>query len=220
MRRFIRHRPSPAMVVACVALLVALGGTSYAAIRLPANSVGTRHIKNGAVTSLKIKNNTITGSDVREATLAKVPRAGTADFATDAQLAEEAVSAGTAENAFKLNGMESGAFAPATTVVRYAVVFGPGTVGSHRGVEQANVSHPATGVTCIDGLNPAPREATATLRFGAVAGSEIYVKTAPAGEDLCAGRQVGVLTYDVTVTEPPLALVYTLQDKPFTIAIY
>src|SRR5436190_14489097 len=45
MTRF-RKRPSPATVIACLALAVALGGTSYAAIRLPANSVTTRQVKN------------------------------------------------------------------------------------------------------------------------------------------------------------------------------
>ena len=41
MRRILRHRPSPALVVACLALTIALGGTSYAAVTLPRNSVGT-----------------------------------------------------------------------------------------------------------------------------------------------------------------------------------
>ena len=49
------RRPSPAMVVACVALAVALGGTSYAAVALPKNSVGTKQLKPGAVTSAKIR---------------------------------------------------------------------------------------------------------------------------------------------------------------------
>ena len=40
--------------VGLLALLVALGGTSYAAINLPRNSVGTKHIKRGAVTLPKI----------------------------------------------------------------------------------------------------------------------------------------------------------------------
>lgn len=40
-----RFRPSPAMVVACLALLVALGGTGYAATRLPPNSVTTVQVK-------------------------------------------------------------------------------------------------------------------------------------------------------------------------------
>jgi hypothetical protein len=39
-------RPSPAMVVACTALLISLGGVSYAAITLPANSVTTKQVKN------------------------------------------------------------------------------------------------------------------------------------------------------------------------------
>jgi hypothetical protein len=41
-------------VVAYIALFVALGGTSYAAIKLPANSVGTRQIKNHAITPIKL----------------------------------------------------------------------------------------------------------------------------------------------------------------------
>lgn len=46
MRWFRRFRPSPAMVVASLALLLALGGTSYAAIQaLPRNSVTTVQVK-------------------------------------------------------------------------------------------------------------------------------------------------------------------------------
>jgi hypothetical protein len=41
-------------LVAYIALFVALGGTSYAAIKLPANSVGTRQIKNHAITPIKL----------------------------------------------------------------------------------------------------------------------------------------------------------------------
>jgi hypothetical protein len=48
------RRPSHATVVAYVALFVALGGVSYAALKLPANSVGTKQIKNKAVTLGKI----------------------------------------------------------------------------------------------------------------------------------------------------------------------
>ena len=47
-------RPSAAMLVAILALILALGGVSYAAIELPANSVGTKQIKNGAVTRKKL----------------------------------------------------------------------------------------------------------------------------------------------------------------------
>jgi hypothetical protein len=50
---------SPATVIACVALAISLGGTSYAAISLPANSVGAKQLRNGAVTSRKIASATI-----------------------------------------------------------------------------------------------------------------------------------------------------------------
>jgi hypothetical protein len=55
MKRFLDIRPSPAMVVACAALFVALTGVGYTAIVLPANSVGTKHLKKNAVTSPKVK---------------------------------------------------------------------------------------------------------------------------------------------------------------------
>ena len=45
-------RPSPALAVALLALIVALGGTSYAAVKLPKNSVGSKQVKNS---SLKAK---------------------------------------------------------------------------------------------------------------------------------------------------------------------
>jgi len=41
-----RLRPSPAMVIACTALFVSLGGVGYSAIRLPANSVTTKQVRN------------------------------------------------------------------------------------------------------------------------------------------------------------------------------
>jgi hypothetical protein len=53
------------MVVACVALLVALGGTSIAAVNaLPHGSVHTAALANGAVTSSKIANKAVTLSKV------------------------------------------------------------------------------------------------------------------------------------------------------------
>jgi hypothetical protein len=47
--------------VAYVALFVALGGTSYAAIKLPAGSVGNRQLKNHAVTPIKLDTGSIAG---------------------------------------------------------------------------------------------------------------------------------------------------------------
>ncbi len=65
MKRLMRHRPSPAMVIACIALGVALTGTSVAAVTaLAPNSVGTAQIKPNAVTGAKIKNANVTGAKI------------------------------------------------------------------------------------------------------------------------------------------------------------
>ena len=61
MRKVPIRRPSPALVVACFALGVALTGTSYATVlNVPDGSVTTAKIKNGAVTTPKLKNDAVT----------------------------------------------------------------------------------------------------------------------------------------------------------------
>ena len=62
------------MVVACIALIVALGGTSYAALKLPRNSVGNRQLKPNAVTSAKVRNGALTSKDFRRSSLPRGPR--------------------------------------------------------------------------------------------------------------------------------------------------
>jgi hypothetical protein len=74
MKRFLRVRPSPAMVVACAALFVSLSGVGYAAIVLPANSVGAKHLKRNAVTSAKVKNYTLLRSDFKRGQLQRGPQ--------------------------------------------------------------------------------------------------------------------------------------------------
>jgi hypothetical protein len=56
MNRLLSHLR--ANIVAYLALFVALGGTSYAAVRLPADSVGTKQLKNGSVTPIKLGSGT------------------------------------------------------------------------------------------------------------------------------------------------------------------
>ena len=89
MRKLFARRPSPAMVVAFMALLAAVGGTAAA---LPGkNTVDSGDIRKGAVkrseiarnavNGRKVANGSITGKDVKEGTLGKVRRAETANTA-------------------------------------------------------------------------------------------------------------------------------------------
>jgi hypothetical protein len=122
-----RLRPSPATAIALIALFVSLGGTTYAVSSLPRDSVGTKQLRNravtedelsnravissklatGAVTNSKIARRTITGSriaadalggaQIQEGALGPVP------FALDAENAKLAARASTADHAERAN---------------------------------------------------------------------------------------------------------------------
>jgi len=63
-------RPSPALVIACLALGVALSGTSYAdVLNVPFNSVGTRQLKADAVVSSKVTNHSLLAVDFKSGQL-------------------------------------------------------------------------------------------------------------------------------------------------------
>jgi len=128
MRRGMRL-PSPALVVAGLALFVALGGTVYAAKKkaridgkavkvksLPGNRVKLRSIpanrlKPDVFATLSAQAGPITGAEIDELTLGQVPEAAhaasadTAQSATDAQTAVNAVNA---VNAQTVNGHGAG----------------------------------------------------------------------------------------------------------------
>jgi hypothetical protein len=66
-------RPSPALVVASLALVVALGGTAYATTAISGSTI-TDH----SIAGRKLINNTLTGTQVKESGLATVPSAANA----------------------------------------------------------------------------------------------------------------------------------------------
>ena len=80
------------MVVACLALFVALAGTSVAAVSqlVPRNSVGTAQLRDNAVARVKVRNNAINSTKVQNRSLLAV------DFAAGQLPAGPAGSAGPA----------------------------------------------------------------------------------------------------------------------------
>jgi hypothetical protein len=69
MLRGLQTRITYANVVASLALFIALGGVSWAAIKLPAKSVGTKQLRKGAVTGAKVHKNAITSRSVADGSL-------------------------------------------------------------------------------------------------------------------------------------------------------
>jgi hypothetical protein len=74
MKAILRPLGSPAMIVACTALIVALGGVSYAAGVLPKGSVGTAQLQKKSVTASKLRANSVSGLKVKDGSL------GASDF--------------------------------------------------------------------------------------------------------------------------------------------
>ena len=104
MGRLLRQRPSPAMIVALIALFVALGGSSYAVTK-----IGSKNIRTGAVSSRAIANNSIRSGDVRNGALTttdvKNDSLTNADIDNSGLTAQRANSAGTADTATNANAL-------------------------------------------------------------------------------------------------------------------
>ena len=69
MMQSIRRNLSFANVTSMAAVMIALGGTSYAAIKLPSNSVGSAQIKAKAIKNSDLGSNSVTSSKVKDGSL-------------------------------------------------------------------------------------------------------------------------------------------------------
>jgi hypothetical protein len=118
-----RLRPSPALVIACLALFVALGGTVLAATKidghkirvksLPGNrlEVGTlagNRLRPGTIPGNRIAPGSLKGEQIDVGTLAQVPNAAHADSADNARRAATATAADHATDATTVNGRSVG----------------------------------------------------------------------------------------------------------------
>ena len=109
LRSRLRRHLSYANVMASIAVFVAFGGISYAATNINGNqivkgSIGAGKLKNGTITSTQVKANSLTGGSINESSLGTVPAAQTATTATTAASATTATTAG---NANTLDGLTS-----------------------------------------------------------------------------------------------------------------
>jgi hypothetical protein len=165
-----RRLPSPAMLVACIALIVALGGVSYAASVLPKNSVGTAQLKKKAVTaaklrknavsSSKVKDDALTGADISESSLGRVPSAAnaadaahatSADSATNANNASNATNAASAADAAALNGRAANQLLRAAKGTQASPLQTPPGSTAYVTAAEATITAPGPGYVIVDG---------------------------------------------------------------------
>jgi hypothetical protein len=139
MKRLLAHRPSPALIVAVVALVCALTGTAWAA--LGKNSVGTKQLKNGAVSTAKIKKEAVTAKKIKKHTLTgediNLSKLGTVPSATNATSAVNATNAANAANATNAGHATTAGTAAALTALE--PVHFVGTPGEPPFINGANI---------------------------------------------------------------------------------
>ncbi|HEY2478469.1 MAG TPA: hypothetical protein VGI17_07045 [Solirubrobacterales bacterium] len=123
MERSRPRRPSPALVISCLALFVALGGTVLAATKidgrtirvksLPGNrlevgSVPGNRLEKGTIPGSRIAPRSLKGNQIDVETLGQVPSAAHADSADSARHAQTATAADHAADATTVNGHSVG----------------------------------------------------------------------------------------------------------------
>jgi hypothetical protein len=157
-------RPSPAMLVALVALVAATTGPAIAdqaAEFAKGKKINGSRLKARSVSGSKLKRNTVTGTQIAESKLGKVPAATKADTATSANTANTANSANTALSA------KSADTATVGGPLGFARVDSTGNVveADSRNVTDANVSLQSTSAYCFVGLPFAFKTAVTTVDY-------------------------------------------------------
>jgi hypothetical protein len=155
-----RPRLTYANVMATIAVFIALGGASYAALKLPKNSVGSSQIKKNAVVAAKIKKGAVTGDKIANGSItgAKIE----AGSLTGADLANGSVT-GTSINQSTLNAVRASnvygvSLNPDCTA---AAPFPSGVSATTVGTSGCKVTFPVSVINCA-------ATATAGLRTSAI----------------------------------------------------
>jgi hypothetical protein len=184
------RRQGPAMVIACVALFAALGGSVYAASKskkingktikvksLPGNrlaigSVPGNRLQPGALTGSALAPGSVTGIQIDASTLGQVPTAVHADTAESAKDAQTALNAVNALDAVKVNGHTAGCRPPDR--------FFAGSCWQ-TGSSEAAVSAPAAALSCATQGGELP-SALALAAFSQLPGIALAVGDEWSGE--------------------------------------
>jgi hypothetical protein len=170
-----RLRPSPAMLVAVVALFVALGGVGYAA-----TTIGSEEIRNNSVQSVDVKNDDLLSRDIKDdSVLSRDITDGTvlSRDITDGTVLSRDITDGTVLSRDITDGtvLERDIDPEALAAFKGPRAFAhvtddntsPGGVhvdaANAKGVVEANVSNPDNGLYCFEDLAFNPKIAIVTL---------------------------------------------------------
>jgi hypothetical protein len=175
-----------------IAVFLVLGGaTAFAAGNLGKNSVGTKQLKNGAVTGAKIKNGSVSGSKLKLATIGQVPSAANAGAAKTAETAATANTANTAKSAASAKFAETAASAETIGGKTVRPIFFSAPEGTERQV--LSLDGLTLTAKCGEGIEP---QLTATTAADSLLHIGIFLGNVPIGieyDSFQPGETVDVL---------------------------
>ncbi len=114
------RRPSPALLISCLALFISLGGVSYG---VATGFIDSRELKNNTIRTQDLRNNDIRGRDIRNSTIAG--RDVAFNTLTGSDISETRLS--TVPNADKVDGIEASGLVKTDTVGFVPLVLGTGS---------------------------------------------------------------------------------------------
>ena len=157
-----RRHLTPSLAISMIALFVALGGASYAAVKIPKNSVGNTQLRKDAVTSAKVKDRSLLATDFKTGQL---PRGATGATGATGAAGASGVTAANGTSGSALGITLSGT---PQEVMSTTVSSGPAgrmvVTGSFRMYNQTVAAGGSSCVVIIDGV-PASQP---TWTFGGV----------------------------------------------------
>ena len=133
--------------VALLALFIALGGVTYAAAKLPKNSVGAKQIKRNAVRSKHVKNHSLLKKDFKAGQLPRGAKGNKGDKGDKGDAGPRGTAAGYAS--VQADG----------TLLPKVPPTNPDFPSQAFNVTQADITKPAAGTYCFKGLPFKPSSA-------------------------------------------------------------
>jgi hypothetical protein len=216
-----RPRPRYSDVMATIAVFIALGGTGYAAITLPKNSVSSKQIRNGQVKNADLGKDAVTGVKVKAGSLEST------DFKPGQLVAGAPGPAGPKGETGPAGA--TGAAGAAGAAGKNGTDGTPGTARAYAYVDNnalvpartkgfTALTHTGTGTYCLTldpllGIDTTKVPAVASIAYNGSAGNRLFAFWF---ETWCPAGQVGVGTAN---EDGGTGTTFAFSDEDFSVIV-
>jgi len=181
-RRILRRKPSPALVIALIALFISMGGVSYG---IATGSIDSRELKNNTIRSKDIRNSQVYGKDIRRSTIRSSDVRNNDLTGTD--INENSLNIPAAANVVADTAVTAGPLG-------FARISAAGGVdeAQTKDIADANVTNPSAGRYCFNNLPFDPKVILVTNEFAVQ--RDAFGTTKPFDHFACPGAEDAAVT--------------------------